>query len=105
MKQAYEIPSGSAPLEVGSWVEIFEAYGDVDGKDVIRVRSLRIDGKLLSFGRKGRLSPAGRPLRPHEGQIVHLENDASGTRFNLRLTARPACHRHTCPPAEPATIN
>jgi hypothetical protein len=86
MKQAYEIPAGTAPLDIGNWVEIFEAYADDTGKNAIRVKRMRVQGRLLTFGRRIARTAGSRPLRPHEGQVVSVEKGSAGIRFNLRLT-------------------
>lgn len=87
MNQAYEIPADAAPLDIGNWVEIFEAYADAAGNNAIRVKRMRVQGRLLTFGRRIARTAGSRPLRPHEGKIVSVEKGSTGIRFNLRLTA------------------
>lgn len=85
MRQCYEIPPGEGgELNVGQWVEIFEAYGDTEGAGDIRVRKMRVAGRLLRFATA---APEGRPLRPHEGQVVFIEEGQGATRFAIRLSS------------------
>gem|GEM_PF-1445913 len=86
MKQAYEIPASAAPLDIGNWVEIFEAYADANGRNAIRVKRMRVQGRLLTFGQRIARTAGCRSLRPHEGRVVSVEEGATGIRFNLRLT-------------------
>ena len=83
MQRHYEIPEPTEQLSLGHWVEIFEAYGEAEGNGAIRVKSMRVAGKLLVFGkRNGRRNQL---LRPHEGQIVSIDRQPRSTRFALRL--------------------
>jgi hypothetical protein len=84
MKRSYEIPEiGPQQIDVGSWVEIFEAYATAEGNEAIQVKSMRVKGKLYVFpGLKGRREGIG--MRPHEGQITYIDRGAAGVRFGLR---------------------
>lgn len=83
MQRHYEIPEAGDQLSLGHWVEIFEAYGEADGESAIQVKSMRVGGRLLVFGKEnGRRNQL---LRPHEGQIVFIERQPRVTRFGLRL--------------------
>jgi hypothetical protein len=83
MNRTYEIPrQEGAGLDVGQWVEIFDA--SLNGDGTILVRSMRVEGRALSFG-KGAPPGDGRPLRPHEGEIVFVDHDEDRTRFGIRL--------------------
>jgi len=86
MKPTYAIPAREAGLlDIGQWVEIFEAYGDADGTRAIRVKSMRIEGRTLTFTGGVGKSTGSRALRPHEGRVAFVERDRNGTRFGIRL--------------------
>jgi hypothetical protein len=85
MDRKYKIPrDGEKHLSVGTWVEIFEAFGDSEGEDAIQVQSMRISGKTLVFG-KGKAKNGDKALRPHEGEIVLVDRGLSDTQFRIRL--------------------
>lgn len=85
MKHCYELPPGEGGmLNVGQWVEIFEAYGSAEGNEGIRVRRMRVAGRLLHFAAAG---SGSRPLRPHEGRVVFVEEGERATRFGIRLSS------------------
>jgi hypothetical protein len=85
MERRYRIPrEGASHLSVGNWVEIFEAYGHTDQQDVIQVKSMRVAGKTLVFG-KGGPRPGTLPMRPHEGEIVLIDRGPADTQFSIRL--------------------
>lgn len=86
MQKQYEIAAaGEETLSVGTWVEIFEAYGEAEGEKAIRVKSMRVAGKVLIFG--GGSECRSRLLRPHEGEVIFIDRQPSVTRFGLRLRA------------------
>lgn len=88
MRQRYEIPPGCAEhLNIGQWVEIFEAYGDVGGTGEIRVKSMRVEGRRLRFAAERPEEPGARALRPHEGRVVFVEEGERATRFGIRLSS------------------
>jgi hypothetical protein len=85
MERRYRIPrEGASHLNIGNWVEIFEAYGYSDGQEAIQVKSMRVAGKTLVFA-KGGPPPGNLPLRPHEGEIVLIDRTAANTEFSIRL--------------------
>lgn len=86
MEQMYEIPLvGAERLSVGHWVEIFEAYGRAEGGMPIRVRSMRVGGEILIFGRVDGRHPGTKSLHPHEGEVVYIDRERGKTRFAIRL--------------------
>jgi hypothetical protein len=85
MDQKYEIPhEGAGHLGIGKWVEIFEAYGTAEGAEIIQVRSMRVAGKTLVFGRR-QGAEGGQPLHPHEGEVVYIDRGPNRTRFGISL--------------------
>ncbi len=86
MEKAYQVPSEEAGhLSVGNWVEIFEAYGEAEGEKAIRVRSMRVGGRILVFANGSPRRGGSRALRPHEGEVVFIERGPEATRFRLRM--------------------
>jgi hypothetical protein len=85
MDRWYEIPlEGAGHLGIGKWVEIFEAYGVAEGKESIQVRSMRVAGKTLVFGKPQGVE-GGQPLHPHEGEVVYIDRGPNRTRFGISL--------------------
>jgi hypothetical protein len=85
MNRWYEIPQeGAWHLGIGKWVEIFEAYGEAEGEESIQVRSMRVAGKTLVFGKR-QGAEGGRPLHPHEGEVVYIDRGPDGTHFGISL--------------------
>ena len=85
MERRYRIPrEGASHLHIGNWVEIFEAYGQVDGQDAIQVKSMRVAGKTLVFS-KGGPRPGTQSMRPHEGEIILIDRGPADTQFSIRL--------------------
>lgn len=83
MQLHYAIPPEAAQhLGLGKWVEIFEAYGRTDDTGTLQVISMRIAGKILNFS-EGRHKKS--TIKPHEGEVVSIDRDASATRFKIRL--------------------
>jgi len=82
----YEIPKeGVTHLGIGKWIEIFESYSDSKDAETIHVRCIRIGGKTFCFGRQKRKRGAARPLRPHEGRIIALDETPYGAEFEIQF--------------------
>ncbi len=85
MDNQYEIPrEGSQHLAIGNWVEIIEAYDLREATNAIRVTSMRVGNLLLDFA-SGQRNQAP-PMRPHEGQVTHVECGPENARFCIRFS-------------------
>lgn len=85
MNRWYEIPQeGAGHLGIGKWVEIFDTHGAARGEETIQVRSMRVDGKTLVFGKR-QAAEGGQSLLLHEGEVVYIDRGPNRTRFGISL--------------------
>lgn len=86
MAREYEVPTEEVSrIGIGKWVEIFEAYGEPQKREVIRVKRMRVDGKTVVFAVRRPERREKSPLHPHEGEIVYIDRGPQETRFRLRF--------------------
>ena len=82
----YAIPSESSKhLQVGKWVEIFNACAKESGQGPIRVHIMRVEGRVLVFGKRCSGLQGAKPLRPHEGEVISIDQRPKEVRFRIRM--------------------
>jgi len=84
----YVIPPGSIHLvQPGNHLEIFIAWVERQPDRDVRVKTMRVEGKVLDF--KVKCSDMAEPvsMRPHEGETVSIERALEKTSFKLRMSS------------------
>lgn len=85
MSGDYVIPPKNPPqLEIGDWVEIFQALSSGSEQEPIMVKNMRLAGRHHSFRGTG-ATETRRCLHPHEGQVTHVESRQDGLHFRLQF--------------------
>lgn len=85
----YIIPTKTViPFNLGTHVEIFSAWYEKQSKGPIRVKVMRVDGKVLCLGTKCSDMKEPITLRPHEGDIVSIDRRLEGIHFKIDMAAR-----------------